>query len=128
MAVYDAWSIAFDGTVILCRDFAFSVNGGTQCVDYTAQIFFANRDTGSLFSTGYFHTLTDTGVFAKNDTSDLGAFYILYHAFYAIFKNNDLAVHSMFDAVDRSDAVTNPDNGTDFVFPAFYFIILNLAS
>ena len=51
----------------------------------------------------------DLRLVAKEDAAHLIALDILDHAFYAVFKHNDLAIHNVFHAIDRSNAVTDAD-------------------
>src|SRR5699024_7709174 len=71
--------IIFHRTVIIRLDLSFSIDGSTQGVYYPSDKAFAYGNTGSLFSTGYLCTLTDTGILTENNNTDLIFLNILNH-------------------------------------------------
>ena len=73
-----------------------------------------------------FVAFLDLGVFAKQDHADLILFEVHGDSGDAVREAEQLAGHDLVEAVDTGDAVTEGDDGADFVDRDLRFVVLDL--
>ncbi len=92
-------------------NWTFTVNRGTQSVDYTTQQGFAYRYFQNTASTLGSLAFSQTFVFTQNNRAYRVAFQVHRQAVYTAFKFNHLTVHGVGKTVDTNDTVGYGYNG-----------------
>ena len=123
---YDTRSNFFDGIVFSRSNVTFTVNWLTQCVYYTAEEFFSNRNLKQLASCFHFIALFDIETFTEKNASDFCFLQVKSKSIKTTRKLDHLIKHDITQSFDFSNTITNLTNGSNVRFSYYCFKFSNL--